>query len=127
MLLIEVFESAATARCRRPRSSTTRSWRAAAANQSAYRFLDESGAAGAALGHDRPDRPPRSTSRRGRAAPAPRYLASTYRAVRPQRGQSSEFVQAGVELIGARRRRAFAEVIEGAEVALDAWPASTAP
>ena len=29
------------------------------------------------------------------------YLANAYRAVRPQRGQMREFVQAGVELIGA--------------------------
>src|SRR5215211_7709288 len=29
------------------------------------------------------------------------YLASAYRAVRPQRGQMREFTQAGVELIGA--------------------------
>ena len=48
------------------------------------------------------------------------YLASAYRAVRPQRGQMREFVQAGVELIGAPAPEGNAEVIEVLEAALDA-------
>src|SRR3954451_22458156 len=48
------------------------------------------------------------------------YLANAYRAVRPQRGQMREFVQAGVELIGAPGPDGTAEVIEVLEAALDA-------
>lgn len=48
------------------------------------------------------------------------YLASAYRAVRPQRGQMREFVQAGVELIGAPAPEGTVEVIEVLESALDA-------
>ncbi len=48
------------------------------------------------------------------------YLASAYRAVRPQRGQMREFVQAGVELIGAPAPAGTVEVIEVLEAALDA-------
>ncbi|HEY5943741.1 MAG TPA: ATP phosphoribosyltransferase regulatory subunit [Solirubrobacterales bacterium] len=48
------------------------------------------------------------------------YLANGYRAVRPQRGQMREFVQAGVELIGASPEEGAVEVIEVLEAALDA-------
>jgi ATP phosphoribosyltransferase regulatory subunit len=48
------------------------------------------------------------------------YLASAFRAVRPQRGQMREFVQAGVELIGASAPEGTVEVIEVLEAALDA-------
>jgi ATP phosphoribosyltransferase regulatory subunit len=48
------------------------------------------------------------------------YLASAYRAVRPQRGQMREFEQAGVELIGAPAEEGTVEVIEVLEAALDA-------
>ena len=48
------------------------------------------------------------------------YLASTYRAVTPQRGQLREVVQAGVELIGAPAPEGTAEVVEVLEAALDA-------
>jgi ATP phosphoribosyltransferase regulatory subunit len=48
------------------------------------------------------------------------YLASAYRAVRPQRGQMREFVQAGVELIGEPAPGGTVEVIEVIEAALDA-------
>jgi len=47
------------------------------------------------------------------------YLASAYRAVRPQRGQMREFVQAGVELIGEPAPGGTAEVIEILGAALD--------
>jgi len=48
------------------------------------------------------------------------YLASAYRAVRPQRGQMREFTQAGVELIGAPAPQGTAEVIEVLEATLSA-------
>ena len=48
------------------------------------------------------------------------YMASAYRAVRPQRGQMREFVQAGVELIGESAPAGTAEVVEVLEAALDA-------
>jgi ATP phosphoribosyltransferase regulatory subunit len=48
------------------------------------------------------------------------YMASAYRAVRPQRGQMREFVQAGVELIGEPAPAGTAEVVEVLEAALDA-------
>jgi ATP phosphoribosyltransferase regulatory subunit len=48
------------------------------------------------------------------------YLGNAYRAVRPQRGQMREFMQAGVELIGADAPDGTAEVIEVLVTALDA-------
>jgi len=48
------------------------------------------------------------------------YLASAYRAVRPQSGQMREMVHAGVELIGASAAEGTVEVIEVLEAALDA-------
>jgi ATP phosphoribosyltransferase regulatory subunit len=48
------------------------------------------------------------------------YLGSAYRAVRPQRGQMREFMQAGMELIGPDAPQGTAEVIEVLVAALDA-------
>jgi ATP phosphoribosyltransferase regulatory subunit len=48
------------------------------------------------------------------------YFAHAYRSVRPQRGQSREFLQAGVELIGAPGPHGTAEVLEILCAALDA-------
>ena len=48
------------------------------------------------------------------------YLGNAYRAVRPQRGQMREFMQAGVELIGADAPGGTAEVVEVLVAALDA-------
>jgi ATP phosphoribosyltransferase regulatory subunit len=48
------------------------------------------------------------------------YMGSAYRAVRPQRGQMREFMQAGLELIGAGAPDGTAEVIEVLSGALDA-------
>jgi ATP phosphoribosyltransferase regulatory subunit len=48
------------------------------------------------------------------------YLANAYRAIRPQRGQMREFVQAGVELIGAPAPEGTAEIVEVLEAALHA-------
>jgi len=48
------------------------------------------------------------------------YLAHAYRGVRPQRGQSREFLQAGVELIGSPAPEGTAEVLDVLCAALDA-------
>ena len=48
------------------------------------------------------------------------YLSHAYRAVRPQRGQQREFLQAGVELIGADAPNGTVEVLEILCAALDA-------
>jgi ATP phosphoribosyltransferase regulatory subunit len=48
------------------------------------------------------------------------YLAHAYRGVRPQRGQSREFLQAGVELIGAPAPEGTAEALTILCQALDA-------
>jgi ATP phosphoribosyltransferase regulatory subunit len=48
------------------------------------------------------------------------YFANAYRGVRPQRGQSREFLQAGVELIGSPGPQGTAEVLSVLCAALDA-------
>src|SRR5205823_11827743 len=48
------------------------------------------------------------------------YLAHAYRGVRPQRGQSREFLQAGVELIGVAAPEGTAEVLAVLCAALEA-------
>ena len=48
------------------------------------------------------------------------YSGTAYRAVRPQRGQMREFMQAGVELIGEAAPGGTAEMIEVLSAALDA-------
>jgi ATP phosphoribosyltransferase regulatory subunit len=48
------------------------------------------------------------------------YNARAYRAIRPQRGQTREFFQAGVELIGADAPEGTIEVVEILAAALDA-------
>jgi ATP phosphoribosyltransferase regulatory subunit len=48
------------------------------------------------------------------------YLAHAYRGVRPQRGQTREFLQAGVELIGAPAPAGTAEVLTVLCASLDA-------
>jgi ATP phosphoribosyltransferase regulatory subunit len=48
------------------------------------------------------------------------YLSHAYRAIRPQRGQQREFLQAGVELIGADAPNGTVEVLEVLCAALDA-------
>ena len=88
----------------------------------AYRFFDESGEM-LALRSDMTVPIARLVASRFAEAEMPLrlcYLASTYRAVTPQRGQLREVVQAGVELIGAPGAAGTAEVIEVLEAALDA-------
>jgi ATP phosphoribosyltransferase regulatory subunit len=48
------------------------------------------------------------------------YLSHAYRAVTPQRGQQREFLQAGLELVGADAPEGTVEVIEVLSAALDA-------
>lgn len=88
----------------------------------AYRFFDESGEM-LALRSDMTVPIARLVASRFAGAEMPLrlcYLASAYRAVRPQRGQVREFVQAGVELIGEPAPQGTAEIVEVLEAALDA-------
>lgn len=88
----------------------------------AYRFFDESGDL-LALRSDMTVPIARlASSRLGAEEPPFRlfYIASAYRAVRPQRGQMREFTQAGVELIGAPAPEGTAEVVEVLARSLDA-------
>jgi ATP phosphoribosyltransferase regulatory subunit len=48
------------------------------------------------------------------------YNARAYRSVRPQRGQTGEFFQAGIELVGSPAPTGTAEVVEVLSAALDA-------
>jgi ATP phosphoribosyltransferase regulatory subunit len=48
------------------------------------------------------------------------YLGNAYRAIRPQRGQMREFMQAGVELVGTPAPEGTVEVVEVLVAALDA-------
>jgi ATP phosphoribosyltransferase regulatory subunit len=89
---------------------------------SAYRFFDEGGGL-LALRSDMTVPIARLAATRLAGAGTPlrlSYMASAYRAVRPQRGQMREFIQAGVELIGEPAPQGTAEVIEVLEAALDA-------
>ncbi|HET7574545.1 MAG TPA: ATP phosphoribosyltransferase regulatory subunit, partial [Solirubrobacterales bacterium] len=90
--------------------------------RSPYRFFDESGEL-LALRSDMTVPIARLVATRfGDVEPPHRlsYVASAYRAVRPQRGQMREFSQAGVELIGTAGDEGTVEVIEVLEAALDA-------
>src|SRR5215210_4312744 len=48
------------------------------------------------------------------------YAGTAYRAITPQRGQTREFMQAGVELVGVPAPEGTAEVVEVLSAALDA-------
>ena len=88
----------------------------------AYRFFDESGEL-LAMRSDMTVPIARLVANRYATEEPPFrlcYLATAYRAVRPQRGQMREFTQAGVELIGGDAAQATAEVIEVLSAALDA-------
>lgn len=88
----------------------------------AYRFFDEGGEALAM----RPDMTipiARLVATRYASTEPPLrlcYVAAAFRAIRPQRGQQREFLQAGVELIGADAPEGTADVIEVLCAALDA-------
>ena len=89
---------------------------------SAYRFFDERGEL-LSLRSDMTIPIARLIANRYAGAASPIrlcYIANLFRAVRPQRGQMREFVQAGVELIGAPAPEGTAEVVEVLGAALDA-------
>ena len=88
----------------------------------AYRFFDEDGEL-LAMRTDMTVPIARLVATRfGDAEPPFRlcYAGNAYRAIRPQRGQMREFLQAGVELIGVEAPDGTAEVIEVLAAALDA-------
>jgi len=88
----------------------------------AYRFFDERGDL-LALRSDMTIPIARLVAGRFRDAEPPfrfSYIGRAYRAVSPQRGQMREFMQAGVELLGAPAPAGTAEVIEVLCRALDA-------
>jgi ATP phosphoribosyltransferase regulatory subunit len=88
----------------------------------AYRFFDESGEL-LAMRSDMTVPIARLVANRYAATEPPFrlcYLATAYRAIRPQRGQMREFTQAGVELVGAPAPEGTAEVVEVLAAALDA-------
>ena len=95
---------------------------------SAYRFFDERGDL-LAMRTDMTIPIARLVSTRYAEAEPPLrffYLGAAYRMVRPQRAQMREFMQAGVELIGAEAPEGTAEVIEILCAALDAAGLQTA-
>ena len=88
----------------------------------AYRFFDERGDL-LALRSDMTIPIARLVANRCREAEPPfrfSYVGRAYRAVSPQRGQMREFMQVGVELLGAEAPDGTAEVIEVLCAALDA-------
>jgi ATP phosphoribosyltransferase regulatory subunit len=88
----------------------------------AYRFFDEDGAL-LALRSDMTVPIARLVATRLAGDQPPFrlcYVASAYRAIRPQRGQMREFVQAGVELVGVPAPEGTADVIEVLARSLDA-------
>jgi ATP phosphoribosyltransferase regulatory subunit len=121
--LIEVFEARGYGEVATPSIEYDEVMsRADGPDRSSYRFFDESGEL-LTLRSDMTVPIARLVATRFAKAEPPfrfSYLAGGYRAVRPQRGQMREFVQAGVELIGASAEEGTVEVIEVLEAALDA-------
>ena len=91
-------------------------------DHAAYRFFDESGELLALRSEMTVPIARLVATRYAQADPPHRfcYVAGAYRAVSPQRGEMREFLQAGVELIGASASDGTVEVIEVLETALDA-------
>ena len=91
-------------------------------DHAAYRFFDENGELLALRSEMTVPIARLVATRFTQAEPPYRfcYLAGAYRAVSPQRGEMREFVQAGVELIGAPAPQGTVEVVEVLEAALDA-------
>jgi ATP phosphoribosyltransferase regulatory subunit len=92
------------------------------AHGAAYRFFDEGGDLLALRAEMTVPIARLVATRYAGARPPHRfcYIAGAYRAVSPQRGEMREFLQAGVELIGAAGDDGTVEVIEVLEAALDA-------
>jgi ATP phosphoribosyltransferase regulatory subunit len=91
-------------------------------DHAAYRFFDENGELLALRSEMTVPIARLVATRYAQAQPPHRfcYVAGAYRAVSPQRGERREFIQAGVELIGAPAEEGTVEVIEVLEGALDA-------
>ena len=88
----------------------------------AYRFFDQAGEL-LAMRSDMTIPIARLVANRYAAAEPPFrlcYLATAYRAVRPQRGQLREFTQAGVELVGMPAPEGTAEMVEVLAATLEA-------
>src|SRR5215203_7569593 len=83
------------------------------AGRAAYRFFDEGGELLALRSEMTVPIARLVATRYGQAEPPLRfcYIAGAYRAVNPQRGETREFLQAGVELIGAPAAAGTVEVI----------------
>jgi ATP phosphoribosyltransferase regulatory subunit len=91
-------------------------------DHAAYRFFDESGEL-LALRSEMTVPIARLVATRFAGAEPPHrfcYVAGAYQAISPQRGEMREFLQAGVELIGAPAATGTVEVIDVLEAALDA-------
>ena len=102
-----------------------RARRRAAAAPRAYRFFDERGEL-LALRSDMTIPIARLVATRYADAEPPFrlcYIGNAYRAVRPQRGQMREFLQAGVELIGAAGARGHRRGDRGARARRSTPPA----
>jgi ATP phosphoribosyltransferase regulatory subunit len=91
-------------------------------DHAAYRFFDESGELLALRSEMTVPIARLVATRYARVQPPHRlcYVAGAYRAVSPQRGEMREFLQAGVELIGAPAAAGTVEVIDVLEAALEA-------
>jgi ATP phosphoribosyltransferase regulatory subunit len=91
-------------------------------DHAAYRFFDEGGELLALRSEMTVPIARLVATRYGQVEPPHRfcYIAGAYQAVSPQRGEMREFLQAGVELIGAPAATGTVEVIEVLEAALDA-------
>ncbi len=91
-------------------------------DHAAYRFFDENGELLALRSEMTVPIARLVATRYAQVAPPHRfcYVAGAYRAVSPQRGEMREFLQAGVELIGASAADGTVEVIAVLEAALDA-------
>jgi ATP phosphoribosyltransferase regulatory subunit len=85
----------------------------ASAPRPAYRVFDENGQALVLRADMTVPIARLATTRFGHADPPLRfcYVAHAYRGVRPQRGQSREFLQAGIELLGVPGAAGTAEVL----------------
>lgn len=91
-------------------------------DHAAYRFFDENGELLALRSEMTVPIARLVATRFGQAEPPHRfcYIAGAYRAISPQRGEMREFIQAGVELIGAPAAAGTVEVIDVLEATLDA-------
>jgi ATP phosphoribosyltransferase regulatory subunit len=120
----EVFERAGYGEVYTPALEYERTFDAAnmLASRPAYRMFDEHGQV-LVLRSDMTVPIARLVATRYRDVEPPLrfcYFAHAYRGVRPQRGQSREFLQAGVELIGAPAPEGTAEILTTLCAALDA-------